>query len=162
MPDILLPDTVNAKSVLDVVHLQLGAHTIKMFYQTSFEVTNGVRMAAKLAMRHEGVQIPDWREVLASVQTQMPFRERTHHGYRRSNELSNITKWDIKWNGSLVVLVFDELTCKLHYSDALRLHTILRRASQNAKAWAGDESKTMRMTAYLNDAEENYKHGYAT
>lgn len=159
---ILTVDHVSVGNLYDLVILRLGTNKLRMPYQTSFEVINGMRMASKLAMRHEGVQAPKWREVLKSVQGMIPKTQALHPQYRRSMEPSNVKQWSIKWEGSLVVLHFDELTCKMHYSDALRLHAMLRAAAHNAKRWAGDTGRAMRMTAYLNDAEENYKHGYAT
>ncbi len=159
--DLLLPDKVDAWSDCDIVTLQLGENKLTMYYQKTFEVVNGVRMAAKLAMRHDGSQIPDWRDVLDSVKGQLRPKVKANRTYRRTFEVSNVNEWSVAWNGTLVILNFNELVCKIHYTDAFRLHAILRRAAQNAKAWAGDGSSTLRMTAYLNDAEENYKRGYA-
>ena len=161
MSEILQPHRVDAGSTYDIVNLYLGTHKLNLFYQSAFEIVNSIRMASKLSMRHEGNQIPDWREILKSVQSELPKRVKRHQGFRRSNETSNVKKWSVAWEGALVILTFDELTCKMHYSDGLRLHALLRQAAKNAQAWAGDETKAMRMTAYLNDAEENYKHGYA-
>ena len=73
---------------------------------------------------------------------------------------SNITEWRVDWARQLVVVVFDQLECSLHYSDALRLHVILREHARVAKAWAGDRARVKRTLAYLNDAEENDKFVY--
>ncbi len=161
MSDVLLKDHVSVDTLCDLVILRLGTNELKIPYQTGFEVVNALRMACKLTMRHEGVQIPDWRKVLDTVRTELPKVVSLHPQFRRSLEAANVRTWSIKWEGSLVILVFNDLTCKMHYSDGLRLHLMLRAGANNAKRWAGDTSKAMRMTAFLNDAEENYKHGYA-
>lgn len=158
---ILQSHTVGAVSDKDIVVLTLGTHEIRLYYQTTFEVVNGLRLAAKIALRHEGLQMPDWRAVLDTVKPQLPARIKTYKGYRRSDMLTNVDTWKVQWNGSLVVVKFNELTAELHYSDALRLHLLLRAAAKNAKAWSGDDAKQMRVSAYLNDAEDNYKYNYA-
>jgi hypothetical protein len=161
MSNILKSEVVGASSENDLVHLQLGRHKIHLYYQTAFDIVNSIRMAAKLSLRHEGLQMPDWRALDAEVAAQLPPKVKRNRIYRRTNAQSNISRWSVDWEGSLVVLHFDELTCKMHYADAFRLHGLLRHVATNAKNWAGDPSRSMRATAYLNNAEENYKHGYA-
>jgi hypothetical protein len=158
---VLQSEVVDASSENDMVHLQLGTHKIHIYYQSAFDVVNSIRMAAKLALRHEGLQIPDWRAIDAQVAAQAPPKVKLNRVYRRTEARANVSKWSVDWEGSLVVLHFDELTCKMHYTDAFRLHGLLRHVAGNAKNWAGDPSRSMRATAYLNDAEENYKHSYA-
>ena len=157
MTDILQKDHVSATSDHDLAVLRLGSHTLRMYYPTTFEIVQAIRVAAKLAMRHEGVNPPSWREVLGSLGTQLPDHVPRHKSYRRSGLVSNVNQWSVAWENQLVVLKFDELTCKLHYSDALRLHVLLRAAAHNAKRWAGDTTRAIRSIGYLADAEENDK-----
>lgn len=159
---ILTRHNVQVVSTSDVVNLRLGHNRLILYYQNTFEICNAVKMAAKLAQRHEGLQIPSWRETLKTMNVEIPKRVKMHKGFRRGGVVSNVSKWAVKWEGSLVVLIFDDLTCKLHYSDAFRLYLLLRANARNAKAWAGDPSKSMRGLGHLVDAEENYKHGWAT
>lgn len=146
----------------DIVLLRLNDNLLKLYYHTTFEVVNGIRMAAKLAMRHEGMQIPDWRTLAGMEGDRLPSLIPVHPTYRRSGIKSNVKSWDIKWDGSLVKPIFNELVSTLHFSDAFRLQIELRNEARDAKAWSGDKSKALRVTAYLSDAEDDYKHGYAT
>jgi hypothetical protein len=161
MDDLLLKSHYRVTTTNDIVVLTLGSHTIKLFYQTAFEIAAGMRLAAKMAMRHEGVRTEKWREILREVAPQKPKVPRPNRVFRRSNEQCNISNWRIDWDQQLVRVVFDDLTASLHYTDALRLHVLIREFARVAKAWAGDEGKTTRMLAHLTDAEANDKFVYA-
>ncbi len=164
MSEIFTIERVDVQSVHDLVVWQMGSHAIKLYYQTTIEIVNATRLAAKLAMRHEGNQIPDWRDILAVVTDDeaIPSVIPLNPIYRRTEERSNIKAWAVVWEGALVVYKFDELTAKYHYTDALRVMQLLRYRAKCAKHWAGDPNRGLRVVAYLNDAEENYQHGYAT
>ncbi|MEE8598018.1 MAG: hypothetical protein V3S69_00600 [Dehalococcoidales bacterium] len=161
MPAILTEEHYKVSTTNDIVVLKLGSHTIKLFYQTALEIAAGMRMAAKMGMRYEGVRTQQWREILKNAQLKLPKIPRRNKVFRRSNEPSNISAWSVDWDRQLVVVKFDSLTATLHYTDALYLHALLRGFAKVAKAWAGDEGRTRRTVAYLNDAEENDKFVYA-
>ncbi len=161
MGDILLKDHYQVTTMCDIVVLTLGEYTMTLFYQTAFEIAAGMRLAAKMSMRYEGVRTGEWRKILEEVRPQKPKIPIPNRVYRRSNEPSNISSWRVDWERQLVRVVFDELTASLHYTDALRLHVLLREYARVAKAWAGDVGRTTRCVAHLADAEENDKFVYA-
>lgn len=158
MVDIIEKTVVTTGSVFDVVVLRIGGIEIIFPYQSAFEICNGIKMAAKLALRIEGNKIALWREMAVVDHDPEPLTP--NRKFRQSGKATNLKNWAISFEGALVVMQFNESLFKLHYSEALPLYTWLRVAARRAKAWAGDRSRTMRTTAYLNDAEENYKHGY--
>lgn len=150
----------------DIVYVTLGDRTLKLFYQTTLEIAAGMRLAAKMSMRHEGAPVTQWRETLQSISasgcplSRPELYRRPHKIFRRSSLLTNVSVWRVTWSGALVSLYADDVVFKLHWTDALVLHRVLREWAKDAKSWAGDTSSTTRSVAYLSDAEENYKYGY--
>jgi len=157
---VLTQQNVGVDSLYDLVILKLGDRRLRIPYQNVFEIVNNMRMAAKMAGRHEGVAPPSWRQVLESVRGQLPEPAKRHPHFRRSMEQPNVKNWRVGGEGSLVVLNFDDLEFKTHFSDALRLMELMRAHAHRAKNWAGDTSKSMRMTANLTDAANNAKYNY--
>lgn len=159
MSDVFLKESVTSSADLDMVSFTFGAHRVLVPYQTAFEILAGVKLAGKMASRVDGNDPQAWRE-LARVNNST--RNLTpHRRFRRSNLQSNVKTWEVKFDGALVVLIFNELTVKLHYADALQWYTGARLAAREAQAWAGDSKRQMRAVGYLNDAEENYRLGYS-
>ncbi len=158
MTDVFLKESVTSGSDLDMVLFSFGEHRVVVPYQTAFEVLAGVKLAGKMASRVDGHDPQNWRElarVNGSSRNLTPNRR-----FRRSNKTSNVSAWSVKFEDRLVVLVFNELTVKLHYSDALTWYTGARLAAREAQAWAGDTKRQMRAVGYLNSAEENDRLGY--
>lgn len=159
MVNLLEKTAVKSGTELDTVVLQIGHKMITFPYQSAFEILNGIKMAAKLAMRIEGNKIGRWREMAGIDCDPEPLTP--NRRFRQSRKKTNLKDWKISFEGALVVMQFNESIFKLHYSEALQLYSWLRLAARRAKAWAGDRSRTMRTTAHLTDAEDNYKHGYS-
>jgi hypothetical protein len=158
MTDVFLKESVTSSADLDMVLFTFGKHRVLVPYQTAFEILAGVKLAGKLASRVDGLDPQRWRElarVNPSSRKLTPARR-----YRRSNKRSNVKSWSVKFDGPLVVMVFNELTVKLHYSDALTWYTGARLAGREAQAWAGDTKRQMRAVGFLNDAAENDRLGY--
>lgn len=157
---VLLEQRYSVGTIGDIVVLTLGSHQIRLFYQTAFEIAAAMRLAAKMGMRYEGMRTETWRSLLDDLNPELPQTPKTHPTFRRSNETSNVSEWRVDWNKQLVVIVFDYLECSLHFTDALKLHAVIRAYAKVAKAWAGDSGKVTRTFAHLNDAEENDKFVY--
>lgn len=163
MQGVFAQHQVDAKAKLDMVQLQFGEYRGQLPYITAFELASSVRLAGKMASRHEGNDVSAWRE-FARVNPET--RElTTHRGFRRSNLRGNVAKWKVAFEGALVSITLTDsksnyTTINMHYSDALRWHTVCRLAAREAQAWAGDSNRAVRSVGYLNDAEENYKHGF--
>ncbi len=157
MEDLFLSRRVEARAELDMVEFRLGPHTLKLFYQTALEIVGGIRLAAKQALLRDGSNNTMWRD-LADTNNE-PYPILPNATYRRSGQKSTLSAWSVAFEGTLVVLHLDDLTAKFHYSDALQIQTNLRAAARQAKAWAGDKSRTMRASGYLTDAVQNDKLG---
>lgn len=159
MSDLMTKQRVSVVADLDMIRLSFGSESVVIPYQTAIEVANGIKMAGKLASRHEGNSAQDWRDFI-DIDNGPKSKTERHRGFRRSNVGPNVREWTVGWDGAVVKITFDQTTVGLHYSDALECYNWLRVAYRDAKAWAGDTGKIMRTTAYLNDAEQNYKHGF--
>lgn len=157
MGDVLKQTSVSAVAEEDTVVVTFGSTEVRLLYQTGFEITRAMRMACKMAMKHEGVPNTEWRKLAASSRSDGPI-PRPHHCFRRSRGASaSISVWRVAFEGSLVCLHLGDTVVRMHYADAFQLHTWIRRASKCAKAWAGDQSRMVSGIAYLSDAEENYR-----
>lgn len=141
-----------------MVEMVFGPNTLRVPYQTAFEILNGVRMAGKMAMRYEGNAVGLWRE-LAEV-NDVPYQPTPSRTFQRSKLQANISSWRVDFEESLVVIVLDALEVRLHYSDAFKWYTRTRVVAREAQAWAGDTKRHMRATAVLTTAEENDRLGY--
>ncbi len=156
---ILKPAQINVQQALDIVQLCLGTDKIRLYYQTTFKICSNIAGAAKFAMRHEGVRPAQWNELAKYDRAHCNVR--LHKEYRRSNHRTNIENWAVSFEGSLVVLTFDDQFYKMHYSDAAIVQVWLRKAAKQAKNWAGDNGRIWTTYARLTDAEENDKVLYA-
>ncbi len=158
MSDVFLKESVTSSADLDMVLFSFGEHRLVLPYQTAFEILAGVKLAGKMASRVDGHDPQAWRELARVNNSSRNLKP--NRRFRRSNLVSNVKAWSVKFEGRLVVLVFNELTVKLHYSDALTWYTGARLAAREAQAWAGDTKRQMRAVGYLNDAAENDRLGY--
>ena len=156
MKDLFKAEQVNVKKALDLVQLILGDNKIRLYYQTVFKLCSDLQGASKIAMQHEGIK-PDFWHKLAVYEGQV-IDTPMNRTYRRSGYTSNVTadpKVDIE--GSIVVVYFDDLVAKFHFSEAAQLCVWLRVAAKHCKNWAGDRSRIKNVYARLTDAEENEK-----
>ena len=158
MTDVFLKESVTSGSDLDMVLFSFGEHRVVVPYQTAFELLAGVKLAGKMASREDGLDPQAWRELARVNNSSRNLKP--NRRFRRSNLTSNVKTWAVKFEGRLVVLVFNELTVKLHYGDALQWYTGARLAAREAQAWAGDTKRQLRAVGYLNDAAENDRLGY--
>lgn len=158
MPEVLTKQYYNVGTVHDIVEVQLGPQRFLLFYQVAFDVAAGLQMAARLAARYEGVHPSKWVEFIDAT-PRVPHTPKNRH-YRRSGANQNFTTWSVAFEHNLVVINFDQEVIKLHYTDAYKLHSIVRAAARNAKAWAGDTARQWTTRGSLADAEENDKFVY--
>lgn len=148
-----------AASVYDMVGIKFGPSRLLMYYQTGFKIAAALCMAAKLAGRYEGVHPRLFQKFISHED--LRARPSTHTGeYRRTQEKPNFEKWTVGGERNIVILRFDDLTVKMHYSDAFKFYTWLRHECRMAKAWAGDMGRQWTTRANLTDAEQNDKFLY--
>jgi len=153
--DLFTSKQVNVQQAMDIVQLVLGSNKIRLYYHTTFSLCSKIQGASKIAMQHEGVKPEFWNKLAKYDRTTIDTP--VNKTYRRSPHLANVEMIDVKIKGSLVVLVFDDLVAKFHYTDAAKLCVWLRRSAKQAKNWAGDRSQIWNTYANLTDAETNDK-----
>jgi len=155
MKDLFTSEQVNVQQAMDIVQVVLGSNKIRLYYHTTFTLCSKIQGASKIAMQHEGVKPEFWSKLAKydrkSIDTPV------NRTYRRSPHLANVEVIDVDIEGALVVLKFDDLVAKFHYTDAAKLCVWLRRAAKQAKNWSGDRSRIWNTYANLTDAEANDK-----
>ena len=155
MLELFTQHTVNVAQAEDLVEWRIGSNAVRLYYPTCFKIAAGIRVAGKMAMAHECENVVLWRK-LAKYEADTPFGP-VHREYRRSGRLSNLKAWRVDIEGSLVAVYLDDFVAKFHFADALVIQAWMNVAARQAKAWAGDDTTGLIITARLTDAEENYK-----
>lgn len=158
MKDLFTFKQVNVRQGMDLVELQLASNKIRLYYHDVFTICSKLQGNATFALRYERNHPKLWSEL--NKYEREPIATPLHSQYRRSGLLSNVKKYTISFKGPLVILQFDELVVKFHYSDIPRLRAHLWRAAKQAKRWAGDDSRQWNIFARLTTAEENDKFAY--
>lgn len=155
MSEVLTKEHCAVGAELDMVGIKFGPPRLLLYYHTAFEVAHGTCMSAKFAGRYEGVRPQLWREFVRG--SDRAPTAKPHYTYRRSGAVSSITDWSVAFDRNLVVWKFDDLTVKMHYSEAFQMYAMIRNAARKAKAWSGDRSRIRTVRAVLTNAEANDK-----
>jgi hypothetical protein len=157
MEDLLKFEDVQSANLEDLLVMKFGKKTASLANPAGFELCNGMLLACKMAMKHEGVSAKTWME-FAQLNVASRFMGPAHRGFRRSQQQPNVHRYDVQYQGALVILVFtpwkgsEKLTVKFHYSDAFKIYRITRDACRDAKRWAGDGSRIWNGRAALRNA----------
>ena len=150
MPALLQRMPFSANDVDDMVQIRLGAIRPLMPYGAALELAAHLRVACKEAMPFYAAPPRSWRDLDTEDLDDCP---RPHRGFRRSTRVPNYRAWSCHARRApLITVVFDGVETDLDLEFAIRIHVSIRRAGRRAKAWAGDRSKTLRITARLSDA----------
>lgn len=158
MKDLFTFEHVNVRQGMDLVELQLRSNKIRLYYHDVFTLCSKLQGNAMFALRYERNHPDLWREL--QRYDQEPIIIPLHPTYRRSGLVSNVETYSVTFKGPLVILQFNELVAKFHYTDIPRLRSHLYRAGKQAKRWAGDSNKQWNIFARLTDAEANDKFAY--
>lgn len=164
MSEIFTAQQVSTESRYEFVVMHFGDKHPMVPYLSAFKIMNGVCMAAKHAMKFEGLRHHGWRDLAYIDLETVSFRAAREP--RRSTLRSNVSNYHVDIERQLVVLVFETrgthkaLTVKMHFADAFQWYTDCRISARKAKAWAGDDKKAMRGSAHLTNAEDNDKFIY--
>ena len=151
MKGLFTPEQVNVGHAKDLVQLTLGDRKIRFYYPTCFTFAGQLRVCGKEALLHAGDNIRIWRDLAEYAKHQQAGN--VHGTYRRSGILSNLKREPVVTvQGELVVAQLDDLVAKFFCVDALRLQAALHVAALKAKAWAGDDSSALVVTARLTNA----------
>jgi len=155
---VLSKQNIHVAAELDQVLLMIGRLTVNMPYATSFRIAQGIRLAAKDAMRYAKEDVTGW----SGFAQDEDIPERTTPYLVSTEERVTVPKgftYKIGWDGEDVVMLLGNNRVELHFTTALKINTWLRTAGAEAKAWAGDSGKSMVASGILSNAEENYRLG---
>ncbi len=158
MKDLFTFKDVNVRQGMDLVELQLGSHKVRLYYHDVFTICSKLQGNATFALRYERNHPKLWAEL--NRYEREPIFTPLHPTYRRSDLVSNVKTYGVSFRGPLVILQFNELVAKFHYSDIPRLRAHLYRGAKQAKRWSGDSSRQWTIFARLTTAEENDKFAY--
>ncbi len=158
MKDLFTSKLYNVRQGMDLVELQLDSCKIRLYYHDVFTICSKLQGNATFALRYERNHPHLWREL--NKYEREPPGVPMHPTYRRSGLVSNVKVYKISFEGQLVILQFNELVAKFHYSDIPRLRAHMYRAAKQAKCWAGDSSKSWHIFARLTTAEINDKFAF--
>ena len=141
---------VSADDVEDIVAIRIGDLRPRIAYQAAFAISQDLRVAAKQAVMFYDELPTFWRDLDPDDYADRP--ETFRGGFRRSSQGANVRTYRVYVNPPLVGIQFDDQARELDLETALHLHHVMRRAAQRAKAWAGDISRTRRVSAFVTDA----------
>lgn len=133
----------------DLVDLRVRDALFRFPYAAGFEIEQALRQTAKVVFRAIGQDPAVWRDETPDDLEDQPAPARFA---RRSELIPNVRAWRVYIAGNLVGLEFDGVGYEIEPALALKLSHGIRRASRRAKAWAGDTTKHIRMSATLEDA----------
>jgi hypothetical protein len=155
---ILSKQNIHVAAEYDQVLLMIGRLTVNMPYATSFRIAQGIRLAAKDAMRYAKEDVAGWNNYAQDED----IPERTSPYLVSADTQITVQKgftYKVGWDGENVVMLFGNNRIELHFTTALKVNTWLRVAGAEAKAWAGDSGRSMNASGILSDAEDNYRLG---
>ncbi len=150
------PVSIRANDDEDMVNIVVGDLAGKVPYQSSFRLSQSLRLACISAARHDRAPATFWRDVDMEDLNDAPP---THRTFRRSKQVATVDRWQTAFQGAEVRLLFDGKAVAMGYEEGIKLHQKIRRAGRRAKAWAGDSSSHRMLLAALTDGEENYRLG---
>lgn len=158
MSEVLTPTQLGADDHEDMVIIRLGSQRPMMPWQVALTLSHHLRSHCKSAARFDRVSAGFWRDV---DMEDLDDKPRPHRGYRKSSLMQNFKHWQVADKPPLVALIFDDVWTEMGYEDGVKLHQMIRRAAQRAKAWAGDTNRIRGAYANLTDAEDDYRLGIA-
>lgn len=133
----------------DVVVLRVGDKMARFSYTSAFMVAQRMRLFAGYAARIAGAGSGE-RSKLKRHADEANVRPINGGPARDSTK-----PWDV-WNeGEVVAVRLGVVTARWEAPAALTIAGWIRVGGRQAKAWAGDTSKTLRVAGILTDAAEN-------
>ena len=158
MDEILTKQRIHVYTDQDLVVLNVRDLQIEIPFAEGFKIAQGIRLAAKDAMRYIHEDSTKWAEY--AKLTDAPDKTLPY----KMNELKRVTvkknfTWKVGWEGEDVKLLFGNNLLKFHFTVALKISEWIRNAGKEAKAWSGTGGSFINLTGILSDAEKNYKLG---
>lgn len=147
MSELLQRMRIDVAADNDVVVLSVGHASLRFGYPTAFKIAQGLRVAGKHAMRNAGIPVNTHRAV-GDFDTNLPAAP-LHPEYRRTAEPLAGQPWRVDVENTRVALHIGNTALRVDHDAALQMATWLRMRAKEAKRWAGDTSRTMRIAGTL-------------
>lgn len=161
--DLLRPQQFSVTTENDIVIFAAGSGVARFSYTTAAAIGQGLRVAGGAALRNEGVKPLEraaMKRDLPDAAAEAALAAPPMHDDRR-NTASPGTRWAVVVEGAIVRFNIGNVSIAMEANTALTLGNWLRVRAREAKLWAGDTARVIRMSGILTDAAENYRHGRA-
>jgi len=130
------------------VRLKVDDREFRVPYQTALELSQHVRVAAKMAAEFDNAPASFWREISGPDLDDLPP---ANQFFRRGSGSVNVERWEVRCDPPMVRVLFDGTRIGFPYDQAVSISNVLRRNARLAKAWAGDTDRRSRMIGALSD-----------
>lgn len=149
MSELLEPTNVSVDVENDIVVFRVGHATARFSYSSAFMIAQEMRLAAGVAGRAAGIPLED-RQELKRVPAQKEVRP-----VDTPDKGAGGLRWLVTNQGVLVCLQIGDLVARWEAAPAMQIAAWFREGGRQAKRWAGDSSRTLRLAGILTDANEN-------
>lgn len=153
MSELLEPTNVSVDVENDVVVFRVGRAKARFSYSSAFMIAQEMRLAAGVAGRAAGIPIEE-RQDLKRQPSQKEVRPVDTPDALDASEAGAL-RWRVTIQGELVCLQIGSLVARWEAGPAMQIAAWFREGGRQAKRWAGDSSKTLRLAGILTDAAEN-------
>ncbi len=150
MSELLEPTEVTVDSENDIVVFRVGQKAARFSYATAFTIAQKLRVASSVAARIAGIPAAERRNMkrapgdlgkVRAVDVQEGATDDAH--------------WDAWNDGALVAFQVRDWVARWEAPAAMTIASWFRLRAKEGKNWAGDTSKTLRISGILTDASEN-------
>ncbi len=149
MSELLQQTQVSVDVENDIVVFRVGRAVARFSYTTAFMIAQQLRLAAGVAGRTAGIPLAE-RQALK----RKPAGEAIQPVDIPDHDQSDL-RWSVTNQGELVCLRIGDLIARWEAGPAMHIAAWFREGGRQAKQWAGDTSKTLRVAGILTDANEN-------
>ncbi len=154
MSELLEPTSVSVDVENDIVVFRVGQATARFSYSSAFMIAQQMRLATGVAARTAG----------ATLEQRRALKRQPAADHVRPVDQPAVPSGDLRWKvtneGELVCLQIGDLIARWEAPAAGQIASWFREGGRQAKRWAGDTSKTMRVAGILTDAGENRRLGH--
>jgi len=147
--ELLEPTAVSVDVENDIVVFRVGRATARFSYSSAFMIAQEMRLAASVAGRAAGIPLEE-RQELKRQPSQKEVRP-----VDTPDAGAGALRWIVTIQGELVCLQIGSLVARWEAAPAMQIAAWFREGGRQAKRWAGDSSRTLRLAGILTDANEN-------
>lgn len=143
---------VSVDAQRDVVVFQVSGKTARFAYKTAFIVAQRLRLAANVAARTAGIAKGERAQLKRGKIDPDQFADMTIDS---AGCLEGGFAWNVWSEGEVVAFQFGNEIARWDAPAAMTIATWFREGGRQAKAWAGDTSKSLNIAGILTDASLN-------